>query len=362
MWLILMNAVACRGDSVLTFSDMLKIQPTLQTVYYASNYVGLLFDYVAAQGLNAEDVLGEPRPSGGNSLQVFTGAQWQCLLQRAAVALDDPLLGLHVGQTIEPATLGALGYVFTACQHLGAALLRWQQYERLISNVETSVLTLSPVAVEIVFVNAPRDLGPLIDEAALTAIVEFSRRLIGQCAAVSEVCFVNPAPKDISAYEAYFGGVVRFAQPVTSLRIDFGLLQQPVLQPDATLLAMMEHQVSTLLASMPAMDHLERGVREAVANLARSGEVSIEQVAEQMHITSRTLHRRLARMGLKFSQLRDDTLVHLAKVHLRDRRLSLNEVAWLLGYSEHSAFTRAFSRWTGMPPQRWRDSSGEALT
>jgi AraC-like DNA-binding protein len=95
-------------------------------------------------------------------------------------------------------------------------------------------------------------------------------------------------------------------------------------------------------------------VREAVARLLTQGEVSIEQIASDLHVSSRTLHRRLAGLGLNFRRLREDTRRRLAIDHLNDPRLTLAEVAWLLGYSEHSAFTRAFRRWTGESPQQWR--------
>lgn len=331
--------------------------PTLDTIYYASTYVSLLFDYVSDQGIDAERVLGEPRPVNVSGVQVTTGAHWQALLLRAADALDDPQLGLHLGQTITPAHLGALGYVFTACEHVGAALLRWQQFERLISSLTMVTVNLSPDTVEIAWVNVPKSLGALVDETALTAIVQFTRVLTGTASMVEEICFMHPAPADPSPYEQYFGGNVRFGQATTCIRFPLRLLQMPVRQPDAALLAMMEQQASALLAQLPAMDDLEQRTRELVARLARSGEVSIERVAEAMHMTSRTLHRHLSRRGLQFRLLRDDTLQRLAQSHLRDARLSIAEVAWLLGYSEHSAFTRAFKRWTGVSPQHWRETA-----
>jgi AraC-like DNA-binding protein len=95
-------------------------------------------------------------------------------------------------------------------------------------------------------------------------------------------------------------------------------------------------------------------VRRQIVRLARDGEPSLEKVAEALHVSPRTLRRRLQERDRQFRTLRDDTLRRLAEDHLRDPRLQLAEVALLLGYSEQSAFTRAFRRWTGETPAAFR--------
>jgi len=79
-----------------------------------------------------------------------------------------------------------------------------------------------------------------------------------------------------------------------------------------------------------------------------------------MRMTPRVLYRRLAAQGLNFRELRESALQQLAEQHLRDGRLSLADVALLLGYSEQSAFTRAFKRWTGHTPTQWREEQVQA--
>lgn len=95
--------------------------------------------------------------------------------------------------------------------------------------------------------------------------------------------------------------------------------------------------------------------RDAVARLLTHGEASIEQIASDLHVSSRTRHRRLAELGLNFRILREDTRRRLAIDHPNDPRLTLAEVAWLLGYSEHSVFTCAFRRRTGESPRQSRN-------
>ncbi|MGS0897152.1 AraC family transcriptional regulator ligand-binding domain-containing protein [Burkholderia stagnalis] len=326
-----------------------------QRVYYSSTYVRLLFDYLSEQGRDAARVLGEARPpEDDRGLTLYASAHWRRLLECAADALGDPLLGLHVGQRITPAHLGALGYALHACRDAGAALARWQQYEHLIANVARMEVRVEAASVVIEWHDAPEPLGPLVDEVALTAIVQFARNITGTRDALDDVCFVHPPPRDARPYAGYFGCPVRFGQPLNRLAFPLGLLARPLRQPDDALLRMMERQASALLAELRQADDLEQTVREAVARLLRQGDASIEQIASELHVSSRTLHRRLAELGLDFRSLREDTRRRLALDHLHDPRLTLAEVAWLLGYSEHSAFTRAFRRWTGESPRQWR--------
>ena len=85
-----------------------------------------------------------------------------------------------------------------------------------------------------------------------------------------------------------------------------------------------------------------------------SGEVSEDAMAEQLHMSRRTLQRKLAKADLTYQKLVDDTRRDLAMRHLEDPRHSVTDVTFLLGFSQQSAFTRAFKRWTGMSPSEYR--------
>ena len=323
------------------------------TAYYASTYVNLLFDYLQDQGLDAVHVLGESSPNC-QEVRLYALDHWRRLLERAAEVCNDPLLGLHVGQRIAPAHLGVLGYALGACPDVGAVLQRWQQYDRVVANVTPAELRTEGKSVVMTWPRSTEPTGPLVDETALAAMTRFTRAMTDGDVRLEEVCFVNATPQDTTPYLAYFGCPVKFDQPETSLRFPVDLLQAPLRQPDEALLRIMELQVQALLGAMPKMDDMEHAIRQAVAGLARQGEVSLETVASSMHMTPRTLQRRLDKLGLKFRELRDDTRRRIAENYLKDPRLSLAEVAWILGYSEHSAFTRAFRRWTSQSPQAWR--------
>ncbi len=320
-----------------------------------STYVRLLYEYLERQNLDARKLLREPPPQPADrGTGRYPVARWRTLLERAAAALDDPLLGLKLGRSITPAHLGVIGYVLLACGSLGAALQRLEQYQRLVYDVNPMRYRAEGSSVVLEWGVEQGRPGSLADETAIAALVQMARELSGRFFAPDEVCFVNPAPASLKPYRDWFGCPVRFGQPHTLLRFPAKYLALPLRQPDAALLSLLERQADALLHELPDSDDLEQSVRRCIVRLSRDGEVDLERVAAELHTTPRTLHRRLEERGCNFRGLREDTRRRLAEDYLRDPRLRLAEIAQLLGFSEQSAFSRSFRRWTGETPKRWR--------
>ena len=119
------------------------------------------------------------------------------------------------------------------------------------------------------------------------------------------------------------------------------------------LLAMLDQQAETLLQRVAHLPLAVDAWRRSLVPLIREGRTSLAALARAHHLSARSLQRRLADHGMTFQGLLDETRRHLAEAYLRDERLDLAEIALLLGYSEQSAFTRAFRTWTGLPPAQW---------
>jgi AraC-like DNA-binding protein len=116
----------------------------------------------------------------------------------------------------------------------------------------------------------------------------------------------------------------------------------------------MKQYLERVLAEIPQEDGMLVSVRRAVAEAMREGDPNLTRVAKKMAMSPRTLQRQLKEQGMEFKQLVDDTRRRFALSYLRDRRHTLTEIAFLLGYSEASAFNRAFKRWTGSTPLAYR--------
>lgn len=321
----------------------------------STTYVRLLYEYLRAEGFDPEALLGEPPPDAADlGLGRFPMTRWRDLLEHTARELNDPLLALHLGQTITPAHLGIVGYALLACVNLGEAFARLQKYMRLIYDAEPMQVHMGRQFIELEWGTGYGRPGQQVDAAAITALVQFSRDMTGGAGNPSYVSFINPPPEQLEPYAGYFRCPVAFAQPTTVVEFPIEHLDLPLRQPDPALREVLEQQAEALLARLPETDDFEHALRRSILNLLDSGEPALASVAKRMHMSSRTLQRRLAERDLRFQQVLDDCRREQAQAYLADPRLQISEVALLLGYSEQSAFNHAFKRWTGKTPRSYR--------
>ncbi|ASK34687.1 AraC family transcriptional regulator [Alcanivorax sp. N3-2A] len=320
--------------------------------YVAATYAQLLYDYLDARGVDALALLGRmPVEEIAPGLERVPLLFWERALARADALLNEPALGLAVGRTITPRHFGLLGYVVLSGANLGEGLARMERYHRLIYDVNPARVETHGDWVEIRW-GVERGLsGQLVDETGVAAVVQIVRDVLGEAKPVQRVGFVNPRPADLAPYQAYFAGEVLFGQAETFLRVPMSYLTLPLRAPDPNLLAILDGQAEALLAR-----HGEGEDRFAaqLARLMRERRPTLEALAALNHVSVRTLQRRLQQRGERFQDLLERTRYRLARAYLSDSRLELVEVAALLGYSEHSAFSRAFKLWSGLSPAQWR--------
>jgi AraC-like DNA-binding protein len=335
---------------------------TLPRRTISDTFVRLLHDHLDAQGVDAPRLLGRPRPCGEPAVMPL--AQWVRLLERAARHLDDPLLGLRVGQRITPLHLGTLGYLLQALPTLGAALHRLERYQRLVYDQTPMRLRAGPGWLALTWGPEQGLPGALADDASIAALLQYCRAIARGPVVPLQVQFIHTAPADTAPYRAFYGCPVEFGAELTSVRLAEPALRLPLQRADAALSALMEQQAERLLAQWPSAAQeaaVVRELRSAAAQLLHEGEPGLAAVAARLGLAPRTVQRHLAQAGTSFRQELETVRRQLAQTYLRDARLSIADVAQLLGYSEHSAFTRSHQQWTGLTPQRWREDSPAAL-
>ncbi len=320
-------------------------------------YVHLLFEYLEAQGHDPEKVLDEPWPvPDENGLGGVAIEHWENLLQIAKDYLNDPLIGLHVGQTITARHLGIIGAVLSTCDNFFTAVQRFERYQRLIFDVMPANIQLLADCVELTWDVSEHQEGGLVDETGRTVMVQFARSLIRGKESLQAVHFIHKQPEDIRAYEEYFGCPVLFEQQVPLIRFGLEMLSLPLKSPDTALMAILDKHADQQLARLPQVEEIIEQVRKQIAYLLHQGEPEIDQLAARLHLSRRTLQRRLIEVGTNFRKELNLVRYELAKSYLIDPRLQIIDIALLLGYSEHSAFTRAYKEWSGKTPQQERES------
>jgi len=171
-----------------------------------------------------------------------------------------------------------------------------------------------------------------------------------------EYASLRHQPDDAVEMETILGCAVRGGAAWSGVALSRESWRQPMRRRDSVLRVVLEGHANDMLARLPAGDPVAVAVRRALVGRIGKAEDGIEAVARDLAMSPRTLQRRLALAGVSYQELSDQVHRDVAERHLADDRLSVTEVAYLLGYSEPAAFHRAFKRWNGVTPREFRQS------
>jgi AraC-like DNA-binding protein len=283
------------------------------------------------------------------------------LWQTAEHLSADVNIGLHAAEWIRPGMMGALEYAVQTCATLGEGLERLARYHRVLHDAAEVRFELRGDGAVLSHRlplpgGAPRQISEYIVAGWLIAL----RRICASDWAPLEVRFPHAEPADVSEHRRLFAAPLLFGHERSELQIPRAVINRPLPAADPTLQQIVEAQVGTLIERLPSADAYTDSVRHLLAKTLSAGNARLEEIAAQLHLSPRTLHRRLEEEGTSFRRIVRTVRRELAERHLRDRRMMIAEIAFLLGYSEASAFHRAFKRWTGYSPKAFRDSAGQA--
>ena len=283
-------------------------------------------------------------------------AQLVALYEQAARLTGDDAFGLHVGESSNPELFDVLGYVLVNSPTLGEALDRLIRYHSIWSEGALFGLDVSGTRARLAYEYVGRQGGSRRHdcEMTLSIAVSFARRVTGVDWAPYEVSFQHPEPESVAEHRRIFRAPVLFGRPANELILDCSLLDLPITRADPGLCDILDRQARELLAKVPCRDCLVDQTRDAIREALREGDPRLETVSQRLGISARTLQRRLREEGTSHQDLLDEVRSDLSRRYLRGPKLSVCEVAYLLGFSEPSAFHRAFRRWTGMTPREFR--------
>jgi AraC-like DNA-binding protein len=286
------------------------------------------------------------------------------LLRLAAEVLGDPLLGFHLAKTAELRQLGRLYFVFASSATFRDGLARAKRYSTLVN--EGIVLRCLPsreIGVAFDFVGVPRHTDRHQIEVCATVLVRIARETTRTALRPVRVTFVHPRCAASGSLDAFFGCRIDFGSKRDAVFFRTDTADLPLVRADPYLHDLLIAYCEEALSDRARrLDMLRTRVENAATPLLPHGKVRVSEVARSLGLSQRTLARRLAADGLTFAAIMDELRANLARHYLKDLRLSISEIAWLLGFQEVSAFTHAYKRWTGIPPSRARslaDSSDQ---
>jgi AraC-like DNA-binding protein len=327
------------------------------------SYLQPLLETAAARGLGvaalahaaglAESAL-DPLPES------LAATDYIALLAAGAELADDPHFGLHVGERVRLGTYSVYGLILLACADFAQVIEQTQRYEQLAHDLGRSQLAVD-VKANIAcytwtsqFPDATRHLA----ESVFAGIRTLSSWLAGRPLAPMRLAFAHQSDAAPAEYARVLGIMPEFGTPSHLICFDAALLAMPVPNADAGMYPVLQQHAERLLQER-AEERERHGivaqVRACVIRNLANDRVRLAGIAAELGLSPRTLQRKLADSGASFQQVLDAARHALAQDYLRQRGLSLADIAFLLGYQEQSAFTHAFREWSGINPGAWRE-------
>ena len=318
-----------------------------------------LVHYLQCQGLldaaRVRQIIGlDLQALADPDLRVPASAHYR-LWQHAEQITGDPAVGLHAGLVVDPERMGLVGHVFFNCDTLGEAVT---QYVRLHSLINESVtLSFEQVGDEAILTWQPDEPDHYCRQdmdRTLAAVLSRTRHFIHPDihAEWAEIAHARPSYAD--EYQTLLGGPVQFGCPCTRLAFDSRHLSHQIPRRNPYVYSAVLKQVNSILARLQPRRSFSRKVRRLISRQMATDRIDADSLARQCHMSRQTLYRKLKREGLSFHELVEDIRKDKALRYVANDHYALGEIAFLLGFSELSAFSRAFKRWTGTAPAQYR--------
>ena len=266
----------------------------------------------------------------------------------------DEALGVVAGSCVQPRSYQVMGYAIMTSDTLEAAIGRLIRYETLVGKLGRTEMRREGDQVELVWHSPLSGVWACyLKEAAIAGWVTFARSLLSEVPDY-EVCFDHPLRGDVAPYHDILGKRVSFGAAFTGVRLPASALDIAVKSADPGLCAVLDREARTALTEFDSRINLSNEVRAVIAQCLPEGEPTLEMVAHRLGLPVRSMQARLRDGGQPFKTLVDEVRRQLAALYLQRDDVSLVDVGFLLGFSEQSAFSRAFRRWYGMAPQQYQ--------
>jgi AraC-like DNA-binding protein len=280
---------------------------------------------------------------------------WMQLLDDAQALRPGEPAGLQIGAGIRARHVGTLGYLVLNCNTLCEALDTYLHCEHQFYGINFARLTQAPDYWQVAWPMDGGEDAALVVDVAFAALYGFMRQRFGDACRLRGVDLPRSGADDTSAYARFFGCPVQFGSIEPGLRFEVSAAHREIpLDEHGEFAVLRQQQDQAFDRVVNASDSFLRRLRQVTLRLLPGGDVSLTRIAEELHVSPRTLQRHLSRYQMSYQHLLDGLREQLATRYLVHTDLSLAQLAALLGFSEQSAFQRAFKQWTGRTPGQYR--------
>lgn len=323
----------------------------------AAGLVAGLLDYVASLGADADQLMAQANIAPemfADPDQRLPLARYSIVMQQAKAMTGDDALALHFGAAVGMAELSILGLVMEASPTMGAAFAQLQRYGRLAldNDGDGSLFELEDQDGKLFLVDRRSEPTRERTEETFAWLVCGPRRFLSRPHVLSvQVAFAPPRYE--KEYERVFQCPVHFNATQNALELHPDIADWPVAQSPRYVFGLLCERADLLLARQKSDLSTRARLEAAMMPVLHNGDIGANEMASVLGCSRSTLFRRLADEGTSYSEVLDQLRQDMAVQYLRGRKVSVRETAYLLGFSDPAAFSRAFKRWTGYAPGRF---------
>jgi AraC-like DNA-binding protein len=283
-------------------------------------------------------------------------------LMRAGKALSgDPALGLHYGEAVDLSEVSIVGLIGQAAATPMEGFRQLNRYVRLIVETDNEGggdrfrMTARDGGLWMIDTRRHAEAFPELTETAFAQFVSTPRRL-GLTPPLKAVHVTHSDPGYRDEYERIFGAPVTFDADWNGLQIDPTWAPRDLARMPKYVFGVLSERADALLADLETVKSVRGRVESLLMPILHTGEVSMDRIARELGMSRQTLFRRLRAEGVTFEAVLDELRHRLAVHYLSGKKVSVNETAYLVGFSDPAPFSRAFKRWTGSSPRMLRAS------
>lgn len=318
-----------------------------------------LIDHLEKQGLERREICcknGVDEASLISDAGIMRTSVYLDVFNWAARRLNNPLLGADVAEAVNLSEYGILGHLVLNGPSLRESFEFVERYHCIFSPDFEFRFTYAGgkalccyTEADIPGTDSSQDIN-----FGLSLIIKGVRERAGPSWRPMRTCFTYEQPDDISRYPGYFGDALSFNQAENLVEYEEAVVDIPNDSADINLLPILLNQANKLLDEQQTRTDIVRQVRLLVTTSVGYPPITAEAVARRLNVSVRQLQRLLNEKNTSFRQIKDETVIKIAKDALVNSELSITEVAMKFCYSETSAFDRMFKKKTGISPLQYR--------
>lgn len=327
-----------------------------------AGYARSLLDFAAANGAGRDALLaaaGLTAQDLDDADRRLPFAAYVALMRRAKEMTGDPALALRFGAELALSEISIVGLIGEASATMGDALVQINRYGRLVIEADgigegpRFAMQPGPGGVWLVDRRANPNDFPELTESTFARTITGPRRF-GIAQVAQAVHVTHSRPPHGHEYERIFGAPVTFDADWNAYRVDPGLVSFPLARQPRYVFGVLSEHAEALLKSLESSKTLRGRIESLLMPSLHTGAANVDAIAATLAISRQTLYRHLKAEGATFDKVLEELRHKMALHYLQGKKVSVNETAYLVGFSDPASFSRAFKRWTGKSPREMR--------